>query len=490
MAKRTTPSPEQVETVEQSIGHGVGALLKASRLRVGLDLREISAVLRIRHVYLEAIEDGRFGELPGPTYATGFIRAYAEHLGLDSEEVVRRYKADASGEDGAMDNNLVFPEPIPEPGIPGGAVVFVGIVVAVVAYGVWYVNTSKDGFLAELISPVPERLAEAAAKGDSAKAAPEAAPETVSETVPETSQETSTPAEPEAAEQPADKPADAADTDQARESVTGNAPEEPQSQSEKESQETEAAQSMPVAETAPEPSAQSTPETAPEPAPETAAEPAPAPAPEATPETPADKPAEAIAEAAPETTPEVPAAPAAKRNPLLGLQVATVPEDRAAPVKAAAQPQPQPEPQPEPAAQPEPQPGPEPEPQTPSRDTVSTPPSASGSAPAPAPRPETASLAPAASEGGGKVTIRALTNSWIQIRDDIAGELLLTRLLRVGDSYAVPERKGLKLSTGNAGALEILVDGKAVPAIGGDGDVRRNVALDADKLKAGTAVGQ
>ncbi len=86
--------------------------------------------------------------------------------------------------------------------------------------------------------------------------------------------------------------------------------------------------------------------------------------------------------------------------------------------------------------------------------------------------------------------MRAVTNSWIQIRDDIAGELLLTRLLRAGDHYEVPDRKGLKLSTGNAGALEILVDGKTVPSIGGAGDVRRNVALDAGKLKAGTAVGE
>ncbi len=68
--------------------------------------------------------------------------------------------------------------------------------------------------------------------------------------------------------------------------------------------------------------------------------------------------------------------------------------------------------------------------------------------------------------------------------------MLVTRLLRVGDSYAVPNRKGLKLSTGNAGALEILVDGITVPAIGADGEVRRNVALEADKLKAGTAASQ
>ena len=148
---------EQAEQVRRGNGPGVGALLKASRLRIGEDLRDISAVLCIRNVYLEAIEDGRFEALPGPTYATGFIRAYAEYLGLDSDEVVRRFKSDPSG--GEDKAELIFPEPIPEPGIPGGAIVFIGIMIAVVAYGAWYVNTSKEGFLVELISPVPERLA-------------------------------------------------------------------------------------------------------------------------------------------------------------------------------------------------------------------------------------------------------------------------------------------------------------------------------------------
>ena len=147
---------EQAETVNQATATGVGGLLKASRLRIGEDLRDIAVVLCIRNFYLEAIEDGRFEALPGPTYSTGFIRAYAEYLGLDSDEVIRRFK-DHISED-APEVDLVFPEPIPEMGIPGGAIVFIGLLVVVLAYGVWYVNTSKDGFVAELISSLPERL--------------------------------------------------------------------------------------------------------------------------------------------------------------------------------------------------------------------------------------------------------------------------------------------------------------------------------------------
>ena len=87
-----------------------------------------------------------------------------------------------------------------------------------------------------------------------------------------------------------------------------------------------------------------------------------------------------------------------------------------------------------------------------------------------------------------RIVVRARLNSWIQVRDDIGNQLLVTRLLRTGDHYEVPDQPGLRLLTGNAGALEILVDGELVPAIGDEGAVRRNVILDAEKLRAGTAV--
>jgi cytoskeleton protein RodZ len=62
------------------------------------------------------------------------------------------------------------------------------------------------------------------------------------------------------------------------------------------------------------------------------------------------------------------------------------------------------------------------------------------------------------------------------------------RIFRSGDTFKVPDEKGLTLMTGNAGAIEILVDGTAVPPVGPVGAVRRNVVLDAERLKAGTAV--
>ena len=89
-----------------------------------------------------------------------------------------------------------------------------------------------------------------------------------------------------------------------------------------------------------------------------------------------------------------------------------------------------------------------------------------------------------------RVLIRAKANSWIEVRGGFGNELLIARLLKPGEEFQVPNQLGLKLLTGNAGALEILVDGEAVPAIGDSGDIRRGVSLDPDLLKAGNAVGQ
>ena len=87
----------------------------------------------------------------------------------------------------------------------------------------------------------------------------------------------------------------------------------------------------------------------------------------------------------------------------------------------------------------------------------------------------------------GEVVIRATADSWIQIRD-ARQSVLLTRVLKAGESCRAPARPGLSMRTGNAGGLEITVDGVPAPPIGQRGMVRRNVALDGHALLAGSAV--
>src|SRR5215468_8735864 len=75
----------------------VGQDLRAARLRRGDDLAAVSKALKIRKDHLEALEEDRIEALPGRTYAVGFVRTYADYLGLDSVQCVERYKAEIAG---------------------------------------------------------------------------------------------------------------------------------------------------------------------------------------------------------------------------------------------------------------------------------------------------------------------------------------------------------------------------------------------------------
>jgi cytoskeleton protein RodZ len=71
----------------------IGASLREARLRQGLDFPEIETGTKIRGKYLQALEDEHFGVLPGETYIKGFLRTYAEYLGLDGQLYVDEFNS-------------------------------------------------------------------------------------------------------------------------------------------------------------------------------------------------------------------------------------------------------------------------------------------------------------------------------------------------------------------------------------------------------------
>src|ERR1044071_5746532 len=66
----------------------VGDTLRQERLRQHLELRQISAELKISPRMLEALENERFEQLPGGVFVKSFVRQYAHLLGLDADELV------------------------------------------------------------------------------------------------------------------------------------------------------------------------------------------------------------------------------------------------------------------------------------------------------------------------------------------------------------------------------------------------------------------
>jgi cytoskeletal protein RodZ len=71
----------------------IGRSLRDARVRQGLELTQLEAETKIRAKYLRAIEEERFDQLPGDTYAKGFLRSYAERLGLDGQLYVDEYNS-------------------------------------------------------------------------------------------------------------------------------------------------------------------------------------------------------------------------------------------------------------------------------------------------------------------------------------------------------------------------------------------------------------
>lgn len=131
----------------------VGDILRARREELGWKLPDVAAWLRIRLPYLEALEAGRPGELPGSAYAVGFLRTYAKALGLEAEQLVERFKVESRGAF-TRRSELSFPVPLPDRGLPTGVLLLCGIVILVGAYVGWYKLTGTDG----LGHDIPDKL--------------------------------------------------------------------------------------------------------------------------------------------------------------------------------------------------------------------------------------------------------------------------------------------------------------------------------------------
>ena len=304
----------------------VGEELRDARIALGLSVEEISVRLRIRRPYLEALEEGRVRDLPGAAYAVGFVRAYATGLGLDADDMVRRFR-DLSGSAVTRKTKLVFPEPVPDRGMPAGAVVAVGAVIAIGAYVAWFNWSGAGNRTVDVVPPVPPRLEMAAEQG-----------------------RTQLPP---------------------RDGVTRSEPG---------------------------------------------------------------------------------ALPLAALPPPGGLAAANGPGGSGPAANTAAQ-------------------------------AATVPAAATPPAPPAAPA---AAVIPGLPDGT-RVVLRARASNpegaWVQVRDPRSGQVLVNRVLRPNEAWPSPIRDGLLLDTGKADGLEILLDGQPAPVLNGLVGVRRNIALDPDKLR-------
>ncbi|MEP3112132.1 RodZ domain-containing protein [Nisaea sp.] len=432
---------ELLLSTEAGGGSAVGAMLRQHRVERDFTVQDIAQQLRIQRSYLQALEEGDFDNLPGLTYAIGYVRSYAKLLDLDPDTLIADFKAEAKKLQ--EPTQLSFPSPAPEGKVPGGAMVFVGVLLAAISYGGWYYFSTAETAVSDLTPGIPDRLAflleepaiDTPAAIENATVARQPAAAIAATQAPNASAAATSPTETESvieaatvapvSQEPAQQPA---------------APAEPVATSETAPAATETVAATPEVAAAinteteipaaPSPTAPSNDETV------TAAVAGTESVSEATPtiDTPAsnDTTPAAVAPAA-ETVEQIASVP----DPTPGTtDIPGIPE---VPVQEAA---------------------------TTSRSVVEAEAAAIDSKPK-----------PVSAVAGPFIVISATDDSWVQVRGTDATPLL-TRILRKGEQYEVPSRTGLKLFTGNAGALKISVNGSEAPSLGPFGKIARNIPLD------------
>lgn len=137
-------------------GQTLGLALQAARLEKGLTLESVADITRVRRSYLEAIEDMRLDALPSRPFTIGYIRAYAETLGLDGERAVERFKT----EQPVFDEPLHAPVGMLDDRDPRVAAALFAALVIVSAIILW--NVAQRAMMAN--APPPALASEAATR--------------------------------------------------------------------------------------------------------------------------------------------------------------------------------------------------------------------------------------------------------------------------------------------------------------------------------------
>ena len=351
----------------------IGQILRDARLSQSKDIQEVSNTLKIRQIYLEAIENNDFAQLPGKIYIIGFIKTYADYLQLNGEEIIRAYKSGGLVE--TVNTDLIFPTSVPEDGMPNKLTLLFGFMIAIAGYGGWYYfnnnvsSIENPGSLNKSEIPKPSQIAKLKTNNSLNTIQTPTRKNTVLKSDPLKREEEIKNTDPRSS------------VKVGLGSVTGKI------LSDKYNQDIE-----------PQPPLKNS-----------------------------SRPLSLKTNI---------------KDKISALDIKTNVVNITKPLK----------------------------PKLLEKNNVLSP----------------------KNKGieSSRITIRALSDSYLQVRNKSLNQILITRLLKKGSTYDVPNQEGLSLITGNAGALEIFVDGQKVPPIGAIGSVRRNVLLVPKDLIAGTSIGE
>lgn len=123
------------QTAETQIsGTPVGEVLRMAREERGLTLDMVADELMIRRFYLESLEAGAFRDLPERVYAIGFVKNYANYIGLEVQPIIDQFKREAYGTRNLNNYriDLAMPEPVLHSIVPGRSAIISAVAVLLI----------------------------------------------------------------------------------------------------------------------------------------------------------------------------------------------------------------------------------------------------------------------------------------------------------------------------------------------------------------------
>lgn len=125
--------PEKIEAI---VTLKVGDILASERLRKKIDFETVSSFLCIRKIYLKAIEGSNYDEMPEFPYGIGFVKSYADYLGLDGKALYEAYKKEVNYvgiKDFTQDDEIIGTSTT-----PNNKYILISILAVMLIYVAWF----------------------------------------------------------------------------------------------------------------------------------------------------------------------------------------------------------------------------------------------------------------------------------------------------------------------------------------------------------------
>lgn len=161
--KATNPitTQEPINLIELEVaGLKIGPILKEARIKMGKKTEDIAEELKIRRIYLEAIENSDYKNIPEYPYGVGFVNSYATYLGLDGVKIANKFKSEINPEI-TRSYSTVVQEEISETASPSKKYLLVAILALIAVYGLWSVLASDSSQESVVVEPVVEEKTDA-----------------------------------------------------------------------------------------------------------------------------------------------------------------------------------------------------------------------------------------------------------------------------------------------------------------------------------------